>query len=410
MKTPDNNSIDFEPTTIEDAANTESPAEYAARMKESSERFDLPQENLIPGNDGLSEDQKNYLELLKDRPEDQKMFLEFFKDHPEATITKGSSEEVARQQAAHQNFLHGMDREEQRIIGLSKNTAPRTWGIERSVRPDLKIESFDDLKEGMRIKIDTEVGGIVEALIGQKHQDNGTIDIEFDSTFIAKGGKRYPHTEIYPRQMTSDVLLLLQKLNNDHNAIWFRRKVGDLIKFKASDGKIFNAYIQKFFQDGSVVITVEMGDDYENIVIPATEVDSMDNENEGSGITETESNHQEGLDSTMENTKKVEATNSFEELFSVMDSFGESIPSGVYGQMSTQELKNEIKKYRNGDRVISLDDLLNNRSDPSNVLKAVTRTFGLRRKVFELMKEEESGMLIQKDGTQISDPFLFTDN
>lgn len=50
MKIPDNNSIDFEPTTIEDATQAidqaETPAEYLKRMTELGEVFDLPKQEV----------------------------------------------------------------------------------------------------------------------------------------------------------------------------------------------------------------------------------------------------------------------------------------------------------------------------------------------------------------------------
>lgn len=105
----------------------------------------------------------------------------------------------------------------------------------------------------------------------------------------------------------------------------------------------------------------------------------------------------------LESQKKIESANSFDELMTVIDSFGESIPSRNAGAISVHNLKLEINKYRSGDTLIYVKDILDNMDSKggnvSDALKRVTRTFGIRKKVFELIEKEKSGKFIKLDGS-----------
>lgn len=104
-------------------------------------------------------------------------------------------------------------------------------------------------------------------------------------------------------------------------------------------------------------------------------------------------------DDGIENQRKIESTNNFDELFEVLDSFGE-IVQGRSGDIRVSNLKQLIDKYRSGESPVYVRDILDDKENGgSDAIKSVTRTFGLRKKVYELLRKEGSGKYIKLDGS-----------
>lgn len=404
MKKPDDNSIDFESTTIEDAAKTESPAEHAARMDELAGRFDLHQE--LPKPESSWQNITNIDGYLVGTTADGTKVV-FASDHGDLIIRHpdGRSEnrtatveevekmfgitmskmkdvnEVATQVQA-QDIVKEMSRllpENQKTCQscgainpsyynyCSKCSAPFSSGSvvkeigetegEESEKTRKSFEEFENeryLEKSKQLEVVTSFDELYKVLRSFKHDLKGLYE---DSDFY-----------LYHRQIIEESrksVLVRDKLPEDYG---IRKKVFELCAKEEAN---------KIAEDS-------------NFSVPATKIESA---------TDVFKDSFEELDSAMENTKKIEAVNSFEELFAVMDTFGEFIPRADGNKVWTVNVKNAINKYRDGSVPVDVKDILDNLGNPSDALKAVTRTFGLRKKVYELIKKEGSGVILKKDSS-----------
>lgn len=118
-------------------------------------------------------------------------------------------------------------------------------------------------------------------------------------------------------------------------------------------------------------------------------------------VTEEKSVNVEKSETEPEFKIKIESANNFDELFNAIDSFGESIPNKELGIIIVNNLKVSINKYRSGETPISVSDIINslkNHSDGSESLKDIHEAYGFRKKVYELLRNEDSVKYITLKG------------
>lgn len=135
----------------------------------------------------------------------------------------------------------------------------------------------------------------------------------------------------------------------------------------------------------------------EKYLIPKTDIES----NLGKKVAKDKFNPEE-ISLNLECEKKINEAGGFDELFDALDSFGNEVPganSKNVGAIPTETLKLFISKYRSGDAVIYVKDMLGNLGDASKALKGITDAFGIRKKVFDLLEKEGSGKFIKTDGS-----------
>lgn len=401
---PDNNMVAWEEgITVEDAANTESPAEYAARMKELAGRFDLPQEAPKPESswqnitnmdgdlvgttadgtkvvfasdhgdliirypDGRSENRTATVEEV------EKMFgitMSKMKNNTELPAQKEEVKESKKEssETGHENHkkcsscgnLNPLD---SNYCGKCRTPFPPESIVQRiDVEAQRRNEEYQRIEEGIKMR-HLENARRVEGVTS------------FDELYKVLGSfERYDLRRLYEdfdfhrdyRQMietSRDSFVTRDKLPVDYG---IRKKVFEL--YAEEDNKRFAK-----ISNQSPVINEE-------------------------DVRPSESDV-EVSDSNIENTKKVEGVNSFDELFNIMDSFGEFIPRSNGQKVWTVNVKNAINKYRDGSVPVDVKDILDNLGNPGDALKGITSTFGLRKKAYELMKKEGSGVILKKDGS-----------
>ncbi len=471
---PNDNSIDFEPTTIEDAAKTESPAEHAARMDEFAGKFDLPQELLKPESswqnitntdgdlvgttadgtkvvfasdhgdliirhpDGRSENRtvtvdevekmfgitmskmKNVNEIALQRDEEKRKEKELLnadllarrKQQEDSWETYKVCRQCSRKLPADYNYCSTCRAEVSSQPIISKNeTVPL---VENEVKENKKESSEANHENQKKCSScgnwnpsDWPYCGKCrepfpsESIVKETGETKGEESEKTRKSFEEFESERYLERSKQLEVVTTfdELYKVLRSFKRDLKGIYedsdfylFHRQIIEESRKSVivRDGLPEKYGIRKKVFELCAKEDANKIAENSNFSVPVTKIES---------VTNALRDSVEELDSSMENTKKVEGVNSFEELFTIMDSFGEFIPRSNGQKVWTVNVKNAINKYRDGSVPIDVKDILDNLGNPSNALKGVTSTFGLRKKAYELIRKEGSLVFLMQDGS-----------